>query len=394
MGIFRSKIILASCLVVWPVSAQADGLQENSQIVLDESPYVTTRAAGMGGALSTLAEGVDAPYYNPAGIGGLDLGNTKQPTVRHLNFPYIGASLNENASKIVRDPKSSASPDESVSDGINNAITGKRQYGRGSAMMNIVVGHMMLLVSDDTQLAAFKEPSPTDGQGQIAIGYREQTTTGLGFSMVNPKETFHLGLFSSYNTRKLFTGSFDYTELDSEPERHEVIASNSKSFHGVSTNLGILWIMSKRLRPALGIVLHDIGNTNYSSGADDAVDPAQEKFIAVKQNATVGFSISPQLGRFAIMNFIVEEQDIGNRDVAVNKKFHTGLEFTFFGHGSEAPIGIRTGYNLAGVSYGLNFNLGLIQVEVASSAQDIGIGNLHVVERRNSAVFSVNLRDD
>ena len=35
------------------------------------NPIQSARAAGMAGALSTLADGIHAPYYNPAGIGGL-----------------------------------------------------------------------------------------------------------------------------------------------------------------------------------------------------------------------------------------------------------------------------------------------------------------------------------
>lgn len=43
----------------------------DSKTVLDPAPWSSARAAGLGGTLSGLADGIDAAYFNPAGIGGL-----------------------------------------------------------------------------------------------------------------------------------------------------------------------------------------------------------------------------------------------------------------------------------------------------------------------------------
>ena len=105
----------------------------------------------------------------------------------------------------------------------------------------------------------------------------------------------------------------------------------------------------------------------------------------------MGFSLSPRLGKRGAFNFIVEGQYLTEKDVALNKKFRTAMEVTLGGFGSEGVVGARAGYNLAGASFGLNLNLGLVQFEAASLAEDIGTDNFHFVERRNVAVFSVNV---
>ena len=64
------------------------------------------------------------------------------------------------------------------------------------------------------------------------------------------------------------------------------------------------------------------------------------------------------------------------------------------GFGSDAIFSIRTGVNDVGVSGGVALNLGLIQLELASLAQDIGLDNNRVLERRNVAVVSINVLED
>ena len=77
-------------------SSETPSATSTTQTVLDPTPFTSTRANAMGGALSTIADDLDALYYNPAMIGGLgyDSQSNKKSAWQGLYFPYAGASIN------------------------------------------------------------------------------------------------------------------------------------------------------------------------------------------------------------------------------------------------------------------------------------------------------------
>ena len=60
--------------------------ESDIQTVLDPSPFLSARASGLGGAMSTLSDGTEAVYYNPAGIGGLHIGSKKTKDLSRASF--------------------------------------------------------------------------------------------------------------------------------------------------------------------------------------------------------------------------------------------------------------------------------------------------------------------
>ena len=90
---------------------------------------------------------------------------------------------------------------------------------------------------------------------------------------------------------------------------------------------------------------------------------------------------------------VVEGNRLTDKNTAVNKKFRTGAELLLgTGHG-RPTFSLRTGYNLAGVSGGLGLDLGLVGIQYANQAVDVGIDNVHVTERRHVGVFVVNVAE-
>ncbi|MEI6399197.1 MAG: hypothetical protein WCO71_10535, partial [Pseudomonadota bacterium] len=57
----------------------------------------------------------------------------------------------------------------------------------------------------------------------------------------------------------------------------------------------------------------------------------------------------------------------------------------------KSILGLRVGGNDAGASYGAHLNVGLMGLEAESHAVDIGIDNERLIERRSSAVISINV---
>ena len=372
-------------------SQEGEVLSESEvKTVLDDAPFVSVRAAGMGGALSTLADGIHAPFYNPAGIGGIHWGRRKAPIVRQLHFPYLGFAANENATELNREFKANEdSTNRIIGKAIVDANAGKRQYARASGLVSLVVSRLTFLQYQDSQIAAFRKSDETDGEISAAI--RNQSGTGFGFSISDSKETLYLGAFSSFNYRRVFSGDFNYDQLVRQEERKAFFVPKQKKYTGMSSNAGMIWVMGNYGRPSLALVSKNLGGALYHYEGDSALVTPEEKTIEDKENITLGFSLSPKVGKHGAFNFIIEGQHLMEKEIALNKKFRTAVELNLGGFGSEALFGVRAGYNLAGASLGFSLNLDLVQFEFASLAEDIGIDNRHVVERRNMGVFSVNV---
>jgi hypothetical protein len=364
------------------------------QTILDQSPFVSARASGMGGALSTLADGFEAAYYNPAGIGGLHLGKTSPGLLRGLQFPYIGVAANKNAAKLNSEFKSEGgATDRAIGQSIVDANAGKRQYGRASYAIDFTVGRTLTAAFSDVQFAAVKTTGQTADEGGISMKYRSLTGTGTGFSATDSQGRIYFGMFSSMNNMTLMSAdNASYLDVINVDRRKDLIKANSTSWTGIATNAGFLWNFSKPWRPTLGVVARDIGNSTYkSSGATKEGGASQ---MLVEQDLTAGFSISPEMGRSGTVNVIVEGHHLTAKEMSLGNKFRAGVEVNLGGFGSNSTFGVRSGYGSAGASYGVNVNVGLIQLEVASEAIDIGVNNLTVSDRRSVAVFSVNLAND
>ncbi|MCB9228338.1 MAG: hypothetical protein H6618_01865 [Deltaproteobacteria bacterium] len=388
----KRNVVLFSCLILCSSAIASADDSTDIKTVVDDAPFISARAAGMGGALSTLADGIHAPFYNPAGIGGLHWERSKPPAIRQLHFPYIGYAANEATAKLRGEFQSmDGAGDKGTGAAIIDAHQGQRQYGRASGLLSLGIGRMLILQSTDTQLAAFRKENEPDPAKAISLHYRTQNSTGAGFSVTDTRETFYLGAFAAYNQRNQLKGDFAYDDLVRSEDRKSTLTPALRKYQGVSGNLGMIWKLGKYGRPALSLVNKNVGGARYHLKNDPAGVLNDEKTIVDPENLTMGFSLSPYLGRSGAFNFIIEGHHLTDKQVALNKKFRTAAELNFGGFGSEAVLGLRTGYNLAGASYGLNLNLGLIQFEVASHAEDIGTGNYHVVERRNVGVISVNV---
>ncbi|MBI2602797.1 MAG: hypothetical protein HYW48_07065 [Deltaproteobacteria bacterium] len=384
-------------LFLWASGAKAqatDELTEGGVVsVLDDSPFASARASSMAGALSTLADGVHATYYNPAGIGGLHWGKEKLTNPRQFYFPYVGVSANNNTIELVKDfRKAGASSDKAIGEALVDANAGNRQYGRLSALVGLGIGRLYFLQSTDIQIAAVKRTGVAENEGSIQAEYLRQSGSGLGFSATDPKGRFYIGAFSSFNSQQRFIGSFDYLEISNITDRVQLISDNSASYSGISTNVGMIWVLSDKGRPAIGIVARDVGDTKYKG--TDIPESASENQAASynkKEDLSVGFSISPPVGKQGAFNLLLEGGKLTNYDIALAKKLKAGLELNLGGFGSEANFGLRTGFSQAGVSGGLSLNVGLVQIEAASLAVDIGSENNSVVERRNVAILSINV---
>lgn len=371
-------ILLTSEVVFGQAATPTADVQPN----IEENPFASARAASMGGALSPVADGVAAAYYNPAGIGGVE--NPKgKGLVRQLHFPYAGTSYNENSRNMYGNFEAdgiSAAP--LIESAVEGAQLGKNQYSRLSLFPNIVIGRLLLGPVLDQQMAAV--PTDTDGVVRTQLVQRSGFVAGASFS--DTKGRLMLGLSGGSISRKDIVGDFNAADMADVATRDAVVESATQNYSGNPINAGVIWRITPRWSPSISLAIRDMGGTKYSntSGGDD---------LEVAEDMTIGFGLSPTVGKWGRFNLVVEGGHLSN-DTAINEKLRVGTELSVAGFGSNALMALRAGYNFDGASYGASINLGILSFQYSNHAANIGIAGERVIERRTTTIFVVNVAEN
>jgi hypothetical protein len=387
---------------------EEDDSEVETHTVIDQAPIGSARADAMGGAISPIADDLDATFHNPAGIGGVGMGKTKMPWVRKLYFPHLSASANKNTQNLNEAFKEQGGTDPANGQAIVDAEAGARQYARATFVSGLVLGRTILVPFNDYQMAAVSQ-----GDDQIDTHYRSASGVGAGFSVTDEKNTFSLGYFGYTMAVKDMQGSLNYLDLIDTELRKEAMSANTSKYSGAGHNAGMSWRLAKKGAPTLAVVMKNIGDTvlKKTGGPEestaDTADPddpdapltTTEGFeipenLTYKSDLTVGFGVSPSVGKSGNFHWVLEAGNINNSEVAIAEKFRTGMEYSLWGGtGSYAALALRAGYNHAGPSGGVFLNMGLIYLEASSYSVDIGVDNEKVVEQRATATFGINVGD-
>ncbi len=379
-------IALAETLAA-PALGQSTAAAASEKTVLDDDNFTSARASALGGSIASMADDMDAAWQNPAGIGGFGLGkDAKIPFARKVYFPHILIGANANTYSMNRSFRSqNAADDPAVAKALLAAAEGERQYFRNTLSAGAVLGRFMFLPYYDTQLAAV---SAADDNSTISTAYRIRSGTGYGYSITEPKGLVSVGFFRNRFTQTDVVGDATYDQLITASERSSFISDNKKEFTGTDDTVGFLWRMSEKHAPTLGLTIHHFNGTKYTSGTD-GVDS-----YTVPQDLTIGFSMTPKVKGAARISFCIEADRLLQKEITLEKKIHTGVEVTL-GHlpGSYALAALRAGWESAGPSMGIFLNGGLINLEVSSRAEDIGVGNKRVIERRLNGTVFVNVAE-
>ncbi len=353
--------------------------------VFDESLWPSARAASLSGAIATTANGMDAAYYNPAAIGGIEV-SSKRPIINQLHFPYFAVAVNNDTMKLKRDlSKVEDLNNEAIVNQILRTQQGKRQYGRVSIVPNIVFWRTMIAYVYDTQVAAAAEDSNST---EVSVISRTVKGPSLGFSFKDPSQRFYFGMHAGFYQRDVVAGTFAFTDLSTPETRKSQFKDNRQEYVGAPLNIGAVWVLAPHWRPSLGLVFRNAGDTKYRN-----TDEAQEDLL-VEEDATLSFSLNPSFRSWGALHLTLEGDSLTQTGSSLHKKLKSSLEWTWGSrYGAESITAFRVGYNVAGISYGTGINLGIIGLNLASSVEDVGVNNIRVVERRTHINFAVNVAD-
>lgn len=387
MRTYVINLVFISALTIRATSyAQESSQTADAETVLDPSPFVSTRAASMGGALSTLADDMDAIYYNPAGLGRLGFSGKADPGpfVRGFYFPYAGLSLNQKAGSVRNEFNSkNASKDAQAGAAVMDANAGDRQYARASVVpMGVLFGRAAIVPLLDSQIAAVPQGGDT---GEVKLRYRSFSGLLVGTSVADNANRFSLGFSQVIGTIEETYGTFKYVDMVDVQQRKAILSENRKTYAAKGTNVGMTMRIPKSIVPTFSLVARNIGNTKNSASKNG------DSPLIYEEDLTAGISISPPVGRIGRLNMIVEGGYLSQKEMSARKKVRGGMELLLGGSTSKSLAGIRAGGNDAGWSAGLHLNLDLIGVEIESHAVDVGINNNRLIERRQSIVGYIDL---
>lgn len=398
MWLSQIKFLAVACLALGAEPARADEASTNEySTVIDESPFGTTRAGSMSGAVGPVADDLDAAIHNPAGIGGLRWDRTELPWVRKVYFPYVLVSRNQDSSalseellQVARDRPRIALQDAVAKDQSTEADTaftaaaaGKRQYVRASLIpVGLTLGRTIIVPFNDQQIAAVRH---SDDDTLIDMRIRNLTGIGAGLSVSDPQQRVVVGYFSYMATRRETAGTFTLDDFNDIGRRAAAIREHSQNYQGTAQTLGANIKLGQVWTPTLAVALKDLGDTTWTTSKSER--------LVVKQDMAISLGLSPQLARNMTSHFVLASDRLLDDEVSFAKKYRLGLEMSMDGFGSYATISLRAGYSADGPSAGASLNLGLIGAEAGFHSVDIGAGNKRMIEQRVIGNIFVNVAE-
>ena len=397
-GQCRALLLAVACGSATKLALAQSVSASNKQVltVIDPSPIASPRADAMSGAITPVADDLDAAFHNPAGIGGLghDQASLKRaPLVRKLYFPWITVGSNSNSVSLASEMKSKgATTDATVASAVLDANTGKRQYARVGASSGVVLGRTMCVPFTDMQVAS---TSRGPGTNILDTTYRSESGAGCGFSAQDSQSRLSLGYFGYQAQRSLTDGAIPYDDFTNASKAGQITKANTVKGSVVGHNAGLIWRLNTKASPTLGLSVINAGGAKFHTSSSTASSPtfATNTTGLDHQDTRLAFGLQPRFGKSSGVNFVIEADRIDDQDVALIKKYRIGSELLIGGFGSYATMAIRAGYSHAGPSGGIMINLGLIGLEASAYSTDVAADNHQVVERRAQTTLWINVAE-
>lgn len=377
--------VLALCAVK---DVYADPLPDDSPLktrnYLSNRPFTSIRGEALSGVLTGWADGADAFYDNPAGIGGLE--PKLQPQgLSQLTMPYFGVAANDNATSLFpRLRQAHSARDAAMTD---EALSGARdevEYARASFIPNFVYKRLFVGLLLDSQIAM----APRDNNRVDII---QQTDQGalVGFSGEGAKGIVRLGFSAALVNRNIATGQIPYEELLKTDTRNAALEEGSLDYRGERYNLGLIITPTLKSLPlSFGVTAKDIGNSKLR--------PAHEgdDEIIIDQQIDTSAQLKFRFIDLIMLHWGVAANDISSKWTNYSEKFSTGLELNVGNRpGSLSGFGMQTSYSYRGLAYGAHLNLSVISLAYASYPVQVGTAEESLIERRHAGILSLNVAE-
>lgn len=342
-----------------------------------EYPYIykSTRAMGMGGAMTAVGGRVDSLFYNPAGLI-----NIPQDKGWEVNLLNISAEYSKDARDFVKDMQNANDTQDLNHDGKTDddklrAVNDVLARYRGS--------DLHLRVADFTSIGksydqwAFGIGGIGSGrvdafthQGFGADGFLEVNADafygGVGGVSIGVRPNLFAGISVKYLHRENLVHDFTARELiDNQDNLNDYIQQElRKKGNGVGVDAGLIWKFSpdSRLKPSLGVSIMNIGDMKFGDAG------------SIPQTVNLGIAINPSLTMFRSLTVGADYVDVLNnykQDKDMAKRLRYGAELQLFDIW-PAELALRAGMYENSPTLGFDVRLLFITVSYAMYTEEIG----------------------
>lgn len=315
--------------------------------------YTSVRALGMGNAYTAVVDDGDSLFYNPAGLN----------RVSGVNWEIIDPRVGTDDINIVQTVNSFKS-----SSNLTSAIQsqyGKSEWANVGAKSVFTFPHFGAGVfgNSDTLLSVSNPPYP---QLNLQSYSDYGGVVGLGFEPVPSIVKF--GLDTKYIMRTGTESIFTADQLATLTSDQISNALNS-SGTGYAVDTGLLVTIPSPIRPTLSFVWKNMGCTAFTKTAGPtAPPPIQDEMVigAALEITAPLISISPA----------IDYKYVNRADIQFGKKISLGIEV------SLPLLVFRAGFNQGYYTGGVGVDLGIIKVDAATYAEELGEFPGQIEDRR------------
>lgn len=333
-----------------------------SALALDEQfeLYRAPQATAMGDAFTADVSGYASNYYNPAGLASATK-RTKELTI--VDFEgTLGFNAMQNGSN----------------DGITYGIyrlfgVMKKNPARYSYFNFSSVPAVSIRGFSFSLLGAYEYAAMSDGTN-LDIQAREDVGATVGFAKYFAGNVIKLGAVGKGIVRNQLKGVYSHAALSSLNE--DGMAGLFKEGVGFGADLGMIITIPSRWLPTIGLAWKDIFGTHFSAahvlnhkavGAPDSIG----------QSINSAVSIHPYFSRTFKGTVALEWKHIENSSMQWRKHLHFGVQLE-----DERSLYFWFGLNQLYPTGGVGLRVKGGNLEAGSYAEDVGVGEANVADRR------------
>jgi len=309
------------------------------------SLYQSTRALGMGGAFTAVADDYSALYTNPAGLAQLQK--------MHLDLINVEAEVSESTQDLINDIDGLQGGTEQQAIDLLRAHTGDHFRLRVDLQPNVVgpgfgVG-ILTQATLDGDLRNQQNPR-VDVNARVDAGVtvagakgfkRDRLQVGVGAKYIARQ-----GLVTSLSTTELVAGGFD--PLSDVADREGAFAFD----------LGLLFHFEDLpMAPTVGVSYLNIGNLDFGVHGE------------VPSQVHLGLALRPSLGPLDF-TVAVDFVDLSNNladDSDKRKRLNYGAEVELWDF-----LAVRVGIHQSYFSAGATLDLWILKLDVATYGEELG----------------------
>jgi hypothetical protein len=305
--------------------------------------YRGARAQAMGNAFVAVADDEEAIFYNPAGLAG----------IKNFSINLLAADVDASTDLVYGYPTLGALTSSPTISSVNS-LMGKDLYARTQVTSTFVGPSFGLALLMDEQVQSLMK---NKSWPRALVGAQGTYGVQSGFGIRILKLKKKKGELRFGAAGKLLWRSGGYQN----PSLTQLLTLDSSTFTtllnnfglGVGADAGFQFIYNFRKKITLqgAVVMNDIGNTSFVSGADSQLSNLTFGLAAKYNNADMKATLA--------YDFSHAFETIDWR-----KKNHIGLELEFPG------ISLYAGINQIYLSYGVGVDLSLFKIMVLSYTEE------------------------